>query len=168
MKLQKIEKTSVILRNVCRGLIVPVIILPIVASAGLLTGRANSFNFNGQSFAIGELGMGSRLILVVAVVATAAVLFMALCHLSRLLGNYSRREIFTTDSARVIRRFGFTCMLWGAVKALWFALPLVVSNQPPQSYDLSLDAVLMGTVIVGLSWFAEMAAALREDNDLTI
>ena len=79
-----------------------------------------------------------------------------------------RREIFTTDSARQIRQFGICCMLWGLVKVAWAFLPLLITAHRLSAYSTSIDPILIGAVIVGTSWIAEMAAALREENELTI
>lgn len=168
MRLQKIQRVSDVLRKICHSLLVPVVALPLIASVGILTGRSTSFNFDGQYFAIGQLGLGARLMLVTAVLVTAAVAFKALGHLRRLFRNYSQREVFTIESARHIRDFGVTCMLWGAVKVVWLFLPLAISSNPPHHLDTSGDAVFIGAAIVGIAWFTEMAAALREENDLTI
>jgi hypothetical protein len=84
------------------------------------------------------------------------------------MDNYSRREIFTAGSAQQIRRFGVTCILWGALKVAWAFLPLALLKDPPRSFVVSVDALVIGAVVVGISWFAEMATNLREENDLTI
>lgn len=167
-KLQKIERTSAVLRAACSGLTALVALLAVVATAAVIAGRATSINYYSQSFVIAELGLRSRLILAGVGIATAFVVLKALYHLRRLLDNYSRRQIFTEDSARQIRQFGVSCILWGGIKAVWTFLPLLISANPPRSFPLSIDSIVIGAVVVGLSWFAEMAAALREENDLTV
>ena len=168
MKLRRLERASILLRAVCTGLFALVVVVVIVATVAAFAGRLTSVNYYSQSFVIAELGLRSRLILAATGVATALIFLKALYHLRRLLDNYSRREIFTTDSAKQIRQFGVSCMLWGVIKVIWAFLPLVVSANPPRSFGLSIDSVIIGAVIVGISWFAEMATALREENDLTI
>jgi hypothetical protein len=168
IKLRKIERASTLLRAVCSGLFALVVIVALVATAAVIAGRATSVNYYSQTIVIAELGLRSRLMLAAVGVATALVFLKALYHLRRLLGNYSRREIFTADSAGQIRQFGVSCMLWGLIKVIWAFLPLVVSTNPPHSFGLTIDSIIIGAVIVGISWFAEMATALREENDLTI
>ena len=168
MKLRKMERASILLRAVCSGLFALVLIVAAVAIAAVVAGRATSVTYYSQSIAIAELGLQSRLILAATGVATLVVFLKALYHLRRLLGNYARREIFTADSARQIRQFGFSCILWGVIKVIWTFLPLVVAANSPRSVGLTIDSIFIGAVIVGISWFAEMAAALREENDLTI
>ena len=102
------------------------------------------------------------------ILITGAVGIKALYHLRRLLDNYSRREIFTADSARQLRNFGVSCMLWGIVKLAWAFLPLLALANRGVPVRVSGDTFMIGFVIVLLSWFAEMAASIREENDLTI
>jgi len=167
-KLRQIERASSLLRVACSGLFALVAIIALVVTVAVFAGRATSVNYFSQTFVIAELGLRGRLILAATGIATALVLLKAVYHLRRLLGNYSRREIFTADSARQIRQFGVSCMFWGLIKAVWAYLPLAVSTNPPRSFGLTIDSIVIGAVIVGISWFAEMAAALREENDLTI
>jgi len=166
--LQKIERASSVLRAVSTALYVPVIIVGVAATGSILAGWTAHISYQGQTFVPSEMVLSSRLLLAAVVVGTAIVLLKALRHLRHLAGNYMRREIFTIDSARQIRQFGITCVLWGVAKLAWAFLPLLISATRPPVYNASTDSILIGAVIIGLSWFAEMAAALREENDLTV
>lgn len=166
-KLRKIERYSNLLRALCWALFVPVIVLPLAATTSILAGWTAHIAYDGQTFVPSEMALSSRLLLAVVMMATGAVAIKGLSHLRRLLGNYSRREIFTSDSARQIRQFGITCVLWSFVKLAGALVPLAMVHGP-HSVSFSGDTFFIGLVIIGLSWFAEMAAALREENDLTI
>ena len=167
-KLQKIERASNIMRGVSHALFVPVIIIGIAATISILAGWSAHIDYLGQSYVPSGMALQPRVILAVVVIGTAGVLLKALYHLRKLGGNYARREIFTADSARHVRQIGISCVLWGVVKLVWTFLPLALSAHQPPVYNASTDSILMGVIIIGLSWFAEMAAALREENDLTI
>lgn len=167
-KLQKIERAGFILRAVCSALYVPVAIIAAAATVSILAGWTAHISYMGQTFQPAELALPSRLLLAAVGLGTAVVLMKALYHLRRLAANYARREIFTADSSRQIRHFGISCILWGVVKLVWTFLPMLISAHRMTAYSTSIDPILIGAVIVGLSWFAEMAAALREENDLTI
>ena len=98
-------------------------------------------------------------------------LFKCLYHLYRLLGNYSRGEIFTKGSAEQIRQWGLAWTLLGVVKFAIRFLPRVVSipsNMPLSEGLDGLDEVVSGLIIVAISWFMEMAAEMREENELTV
>lgn len=167
-KLRRIERISSISRTICSALTVPVGILALVATGAAFISHDSTVDYFGQTVALGDLTPGGRVILAVVILVTGAVAIKALWHLRHLLGNYSRREIFTADSARQLRNFGVSCMLWGIVKFAWAFLPLMVLVQRQQPIRVSGDTFMIGFVIVLLSWFAEMAATLREENDLTI
>ena len=168
LKLRKIERVSFFVRAVCTALYIPVAVIAIAATVSILAGWSAHISYEGQTFVPSDLTLPSRLILAVVGLATAAVLVKALHHLRCLSSNYMRREIFTTDSARQIRQFGYSCMLWGVVKLVWVYLPLLIPAHRLSGYNATVDPILIGVVIVGMSWFAEMAAALREENDLTV
>lgn len=167
-KLRQIERASFILRAICTALYIPVVVIAIAATVSILAGWTAHISYHGQTFVPSELSMQSRVILAVVGLGTAAVLFKALHHLRQLACNYMRREIFTADSARQIRQFGISCMLWGVVKLVWTFLPLLIPAHRLTGYGATIDPLLIGAVIVGMSWFAEMAAALREENELTV
>lgn len=166
-KLRKIERASVFLRAVCTALFIPVVVIALAAIVSTLAGWTAHISYSGQTFIPATMDLSGRLILAAACLVTAAVIMKALHHLRRLACNYARREIFTADSAREIRQFGISCVLWGFVKLGWSFLPLAIVGGRTTIY-VNTDAVLIGAVIVGISWFAEMAAALREESDLTI
>jgi hypothetical protein len=56
---------------------------------------------------------------------------------------------------------------WGIVKLGWLLMPLVMANsQRWGSVDFS--TLVNGLIIVAISWFMEMAAEMREENELTV
>lgn len=168
-KLKKIERISTVLRAVCSGVLPLVGVLFGLAIVATLAGHHSiSITVETQAFAVAGMNMRSRLILATALLASGVVLGKAVYHLRQLLDNYSRQEIFTAASARQIRNFGLSCILWGALKIGWALLPFALLSNASHSFQLSLDSLVIGFVVIGISWFAEMAAELREENELTI
>ncbi len=167
-KVKRIKRTSVVLRAVCTGLLVFTGVVAVFALIAMLAGRVTRIGDHSQSFVIADLALRSRVILLAICLAAMGVILKALFHLRRLFDNYSRQEIFTAGSARQIRQFGYSCILWGVIKAVWAFLPLILSTNPPLSYAITGDPIIIGVVIIGISWFAEMATNLREENELTI
>ena len=122
-KLRRIERISILLRGICTALLVPVGIVAVVAAIAVAAGRLTSVNFFGLTVTVADLSSGGRILIAVLGLLTGAVIVKALCHLRHLANNYSRREIFTTDSAQQMRQFGISCMLWGAMKFAWAFCP---------------------------------------------
>jgi hypothetical protein len=168
MKLQKIQRYSALFRTLLAVLFVPVVVITLAAAVATVAGWTAHISHQGQTFIPADMSLAARLVLTAVIGASGAVMFKMLLHLRRLADNYSRREIFTTDSARQIRQFGIGCILWGLIKLVWAFLPLVISAHRLSVYSTSIDPVLIGAAIVAISWFAEMAAGLREENELTI
>ena len=167
-RLRKIERASVLLRGISTALFIPLIVVTAASTVSTLAGWTAHIEFLGRTFVPSELGIPSRLVLAAVVIVSGAVIGKCLRHLRRLACNYADRRIFTADSARQLRQFGVGCVLWGLVKIVWAFLPLVVSSPRPPLYYATSDSILLGVVFIGISWFAEMAAEMREENDLTI
>jgi hypothetical protein len=167
-KIRRIERMSVVLRGLCSALLGIVGIATLVAIVAALAGRLNSLKSFGISVDLGELAPESRVAAAFVVFITGAIALKALFHLRRLMDNYARQEIFTVDSARQLRRFGSCCVLWFGIELLWLCLPAVQRAPAAAPAPLNLDALILGAVIIGVSWFTEMAAELRAENDLTI
>ena len=167
-ELRRIERISALLRGACTVLLCLVGLIAAVAAVAVVAGRVSGIDIGGQTIAVAELTATGRILVAAVGLATAAVIVMALLHLRRLLDNYSRREVFTVGSATQLRRFGVSCILWAALKVVWAFLPLAVLAHAPRTVGVNLDALVIGAVIVVVSWFAKMAAALREENELTV
>jgi hypothetical protein len=172
-RLKKVQAISGLLRAVCTAFLVLTAIngLVIVAYIFFVHGAPmRSRTLGAAHFAVPWAGM-----------------FFSLYYLLRLLGNYSRGEIFTRDSAMQICRWGLVCVLWGALQfaeiyvpwAVW-AHPAAIAASDRQNYGAEVKDRLMdwqehgggrmvnGLIIVAISWFMEIAAEMREENELTV
>ncbi len=167
-KLRRIERISDFARVICGILIVPAGLLALVVAGSVFLSIDANLTYSDQSVAVADLSAAGRVMVAVLALASGTVQIKALIHLRGLLGNYARREIFTADSARQLRNFGVSCMMWALLKLGWGFLPLFAFTHREQPVQLSGDTFVIGFIIVLLSWFAEMAATLREENDLTI
>jgi hypothetical protein len=157
-RLKKIRLVSRVLRVICS--VILGLFLVVLSGFGLM--------FCIWGFPAEVYGSGGTRIVVVGVLAVLmGLLFKCGYHLYRLLGNYSRGEIFTTGSAEQIRQWGIACVLLGAVKFGILFVPLAFFKgytSPGQG----LDWVVNGLIIVGISWFMAAAAEMREEQDLIV
>jgi hypothetical protein len=96
------------------------------------------------------------------------VLFNCGYQLHRLLGNYSRGDIFTTKSAGQIRKCGLACVLLGIFELGLTLAPRLLANAHNDQSGGGLSTVGIGLVIVVISWIMEIAAEMREEQDLVI
>jgi hypothetical protein len=164
-KLKKIKRISNILRAICKVLFALAICVFLVAMFAILAGWGN-LAFSGDSVPLAPLAPLSRLILGVIFALGMAINFKGLYHLHRLFGNYGRGDIFTTDSVAQIRHLGITALLWAGVTFLWTLAGALALAHPNVHFDG--NCLVIGPVIIVISWFMEMAAEIREENELTV
>jgi len=173
-RLKKIQAISGLLRAVCTVFLV----LPVFAE---LWGLWYLFSVHGMP-------IRTRFVMGANYTLQWAAMFLFVYYLHRLLGNYSRGEIFTRDSAVQIRRWGLVFVLWGGIQFVSMFVPgaelshpaPVGTNSPTQSYGVEVKdhlsdwqrygggRMVNGLIIVAISWFMEMAAEMREENELTV
>lgn len=168
MKLRRIEKLSSVLRTVCTVLIVITFITGIAGTLALLVGGSVKISYFGGHIAVADLTFAGRAFAVGLLLASTAVFVTSLHHLRCLLGNYARREIFTASSARHIRLFGYCCLWWGLLEFVWQLVPFLTLTHQRMDITLRGDSLVLGAVIIVISWCTEMGAALREESELTI
>jgi hypothetical protein len=171
-RLRKIERISRILRVICKGVLTFYVFIVLVMVWGMLGGKGHDFmGGNYINFHIHELTVRDRFIVGGLWAATGGVMFMAVYHLYQLLGNYSRAAIFTKESAWQIRQWGVAYVLWGVIKFLWLCVPHIVPavHRVPGAAEFEgVGKIVNGLIIVAISWFMEMAAEMREENELTV
>jgi len=165
-KLQKIKKVSIIFRVICKVLLALVALLGLCGVLCVAFG-VGGINYDNVLFQTAGLPLGRRVILSVVTALAFGVLFKCFYHLHRLFGNYSRGEIFTRESVGQLRQFGISCLLWGVVNFLWVS-SLALSAHPARTFHGHADSLAIGTVIIVIAWFMDIAVDLREENELTI
>ena len=167
-RLKKIKRISNILRGICKVLLALLICGFFVVMGLTFDGRA-TLHFSDNSVPLAPLPLPSRLGLAVIVELAMAVKFKGLYHLYRLFGNYGRGDIFTTESAAQIRQLGITALLWAGVTFFWTCIaPVLTQSHLPTLFPFHADSLVTGLVIIVISWFMEMAAEMREENELTV
>ena len=168
-KLYKIRKVSSFIRAICKVVIGFKVAEFLLVAVFLLSDRGMDISLHKPLFHLISLSLGRRLHLVVMIAISLGFLIKCLYHLHRLFGNYSRDEIFTSDSAEQLRQIGITYLIWSCISTLSSPLAFL-SAHPPNAYevDLHLNSIVIGVCIIVISWFMVMAADMREENELTI
>lgn len=165
-KLQKIRKVSIILRAICKGLLALITLLGLTCVVCVTFG-VGGINYDGRIFQTAGLTLPHRLVLGAVTALAFGALFKCFYHLHRLFGDYSSGEVFTQESVGQLRQFGIACLLWGVMNFFW-GLSLALSVHPSKSFQGHADALVIGTIIIVIAWFMDMAVDLREENELTI
>ncbi|MGD0060305.1 MAG: DUF2975 domain-containing protein [Verrucomicrobiia bacterium] len=168
-RLKKIKRVSNVLRVICQVGMIIVTCVFIGVMALILIGRGSICFADNCSLPLAPLTVPARLVLAVVSALALAVGFKGFYHLYRLLGNYGRGDIFTSESAGQIRQLGITVLLWYGANILWAFTAVSLSPATlPFSVQFHSDSLVTGPIIIVISWFMEMAAEMREENELTI
>jgi hypothetical protein len=176
-RLARIKKISWILRWLCKAFLVLCVFGFLKSARFLATSRCQISgvvhciyiqSFNGVTYNVSDLTGRDRVVLSVILTLSWGVIFNCGYQLHRLLDNYSRGEVFTTESAGQIRNWGIACVLWGVLDLGWTLMPHMLVNARNEQPGGGLSLVGNGLVIVAISWFMEMAAEMREEQELII
>ena len=167
-KLRKIKKISKVSQVICKVMLAILACVSLAGIVGIVHGRGVTLNISGVRLPMTSLSLGARIVVAVFVVLSMGVGIKGLYHLHRLFGNYGNGNIFTTDSANQIRQLGIAALLWFFVSILWMVAALVFVDPMITSISCRPDALIVGLVVIVISWFMEMAAEMREENELTV
>jgi hypothetical protein len=174
-RLVKIKKLSWYLRVICALFMVLCVLVVAKFATGPVFGHNPNWGigtvwyyYDGIGFKIYSLTIHERLLALLFYTLTSAAAFFCALQFFRLLGFYSRGEIFTTQAVRQIRLWSFACVAWGIVKlGWWFLVPLAIANSSHHG-GFDLTTLFIGLIVVAISWIMEMAAEIREENELTV
>jgi hypothetical protein len=174
-RLAKIKKLSWFLRVMCALFMAFCVIMLARFATGPVFGHNPNWGlgtvwyyYDGIGFKIYSLTLHGRLLALLFYTFTTGAAFFCALQLFRLLGFFSRGEIFTTQSVRQMRLWSFAFVALGIVRlGWWFLVPLAVANS---SHHGGFDPTTLidGLLLVAISWFMEMAAEMREENELTV
>ncbi|RSL18266.1 DUF2975 family protein [Edaphobacter aggregans] len=168
-RLKKIKQFSRVLRRVCQGLMVLMALVFLISVVASLVGRGVTVRAFNVAVPLSSLSFPQRLVIVTLLALAIGVLLKGLYHLQRLFGNYASGDIFTTETVGQIRQLGITALLWAGANVAWVAVTHTLMRAPsPRSFQLHLDSVAIGLIVIVISWFMEMAAEMHEENELTI
>jgi len=173
-RMRRIQKVSGVVSTLCKYLMGIAFILFLVGVVVIFSGIDRGFiRLEGIEIRANQLTVGGRIILALFVGFYGTVLFKGLYHLGRLFDNYSRGEIFTKDSVTQIMRLGFVALLAAGVKISAFpvAVILILTHKPDMasaSLTIPFTQLIVGGLVILISWIMDTGRLLREENELTI
>jgi len=167
-RLAKIKKISGVLQGFCKGFQVLVVIGFVLVTTALLTNRVSSIDYFNIRLRVDELTLGQRLVVLAMSALASGVMFRCVSQLRELFGNYARGDVFTRGAVGVLRQLAITCILWGVMNVLWLGMWWVLTPHRPSSFEVNTDTIPIGVLLLVVSWFMEMAAEMREENELTV
>lgn len=126
---------------------------------------------------INTLSINLRLIACFIDMIETSVVLMSFNYLTKLFNLYSENIIFSYQNVHYIRKLGYT-LLWQVVASL-LAQPLLsvvlTFNAPPGQHMISLgignqeiSTLLIGGIVILISWIMEEGRKLEEEKSLTV
>jgi uncharacterized membrane protein len=173
-QLQKVQKYSRSLQRVFKFSF-GVVLLGAVASLLLLFRPSDGPILLGGIELVRESLTGWSTVFVVAfIVLYYAVWLKIFYHLIRLFGLYADAKIFTRDNVTQIRQIGIAILVFPAlwVFALLALAPAMVGDSAvsPRSIVPSspMPALVVGAIVMIVSWIMDVGRELREHDELVI
>lgn len=167
-KKKRIMQFSQVFRKFCQGFLALAALGFLASIVASLAGRGTILAFD-TAVPLSLLALPQRLIMLAIIGLAMGALLKGLYNLQRLFGSYAHGEVFTRDAVSDIRQLGIAALLWAAANVIWTAsVPSLLVSQPIHVYEFHPDSLVIGIVVIGVSWFMEMAVEMREENELTI
>jgi|SRR5579883_1628897 len=168
-RLAAIRRFSLIFKWVCQGLFVLLTLLLVICVVGIIAGGDVSVTAFDISLPVRSLVLRQRILLAIIGALGLSVPLKGLYHLVRLFRDFAKDKFFTSDSAGQIRQLGVTALLWAAANFVWIAVAFAFADRHlPRVIYFHADSIVIGATVIVVSWFMEMAAEMREENELTI
>lgn len=185
-RLVRIKRISGTLRGICKAFLLFCVFGLLMLTHSLMDSRCGtsgvvhcncSLGFNGMAFDVSDVSgktgrdlvTNSDRVKVGLILALGfGVFFNCGYQLHRLLGNYARGDVFTTESAGLVRRCGLACVLLGAFDLGLTLAPrwMAIAHYKQSSGGMSTLGIGLG--IVAVSWIMEIAAEMREEQEMVI
>ena len=124
-----------------------------------------------------ELTASDRLLGFLVTMIPAGVVLLCLFTLARLFRLYEAHEFFTANNVKCFRRLGHLLFVWVLARLIYdplIAIALTYHNAPgSRQVMLTLDsadlpAVIVGGLLLVISWIMDEARKLQEDQAYTI
>lgn len=121
----------------------------------------------------GEVPIAAHVISWIDGLAVAAIFLKLFFHLRRLFQQYAEGTIFGRENVHQIRQIGITILMFPVLWALVAIAPVFIPVDGQTAlleYDGAgpLPEVILGTIILVVSWIMDVGRELREEQDLWI
>ena len=113
------------------------------------------------------------MIALIGTVLSSAILLKLDFHLIKLFGLYADGKIFTHDNVHEIRQIGITVLLFPALWVLGLLVPTFIPGEGLTT-TITTDGtdpfteIIVGTIVLVVSWIMDVGRELREEQDLVV
>lgn len=173
-KLKKVQRYSTSLRRLFRFLFVLTALALLVETYLTLMGvepfragvRIGSTQYSGDA-----VSATVRAIAYAQFVLSSLLVLKLNFHLAKLFGLYANAQIFSAANVKEIRQIGVTVLLF---PALWLLSLLVPALLPAEGTSQTIVGgmpfmqIIVGTVVIVVSWIMDVGRELREEQELVV
>jgi DUF2975 family protein len=189
VKLQKVKRYSASLRNLFLFLFVLGAAMWLISTIIALEGAfvhagfgppdavfsEPSVRIGGTEYRGDAVSGGIRALGIVFFTLNVALALTLTLHLVQLFDLYAEGKIFSAENVRQIRRIGITLMLFPALAALGLLVPLVAPSEGTSNgartvaeFVGSIQSLVIGFIVLVVSWVMDVGRELREEQDLVV
>jgi bacteriorhodopsin len=180
-KLQKVKKYSASLRNLFRFFFVSVILgwfaRMLVAWTGPKPSEPDVVEIAHLVFTGDSVPAEVRVIAYAYFTLGLAISLKIFFHLIKLFALYAQGKIFDAENVHQIRQVGYTILISPILWLLTLFIPLfiatdgvTVATSPNLGLNIGgvFNEVILGTIILVVSWIMDVGRELREEQDLVV
>lgn len=174
--LENVRKYSTSLKRLFQFLFVLVALALVVEAVLILTG-AEPFNSSvriGDTEYSGDSIPGTiRMIALIGTVLGSGILLKLDFHLIKLFSLYAGGKIFSAENVHQIRQIGITVLLFPALWVLGVIVPSLIPGEGLTKV-IAIDGrdpfteLIVGAIIMVVSWIMDVGRELREEQDLVV
>lgn len=123
------------------------------------------------------LTLTTRLIATLASLIYCSIIMYALTKLIKLFRNYENNNIFTLENATIYQKLGYSIFYWVGGSIFYqpiMTLILSFNNPPGQRmiaisfFGIDFITIIMGLIVLIISWVMKEAYILADEQNLTI
>jgi hypothetical protein len=166
------------IRRASRALLGFFIFLSAISVLGTLNQIAHPFppgtrTLAGVAFQDADISGKIQLLWLVQIVLNAALTLKILYHLVKLMGSFSKGELFTAQNVAQVRQVGLTLL---CASALWFLVLIGAAPEIAAAQDQWVrimpsfpgGALVLGAILLFASGIMNEGRELREEQDLVV
>ncbi|HEX7081580.1 MAG TPA: DUF2975 domain-containing protein [Gammaproteobacteria bacterium] len=174
-KLERVARYSRSLRQLFQLLLGATAIALLVGTLLIATGTDpydTSVTVGGAIYVGDVIPAVLRSMAVVGFILSTGILLKVLFHLVKLFGLYAQGKIFSADNVYQIRQIGIAVMLIPTLWTLGLIAVLLVPGHGIASRiridEAPFTELVVGIIIIVVSWIMDVGRELREEQDLVV
>jgi hypothetical protein len=180
-QIDRIKKASRIVMRTCKvlqWLTIPLLVAMVTIVIIMPASPNIKLGVNGIDITTNELNPTLKAILIIVWSLNLVVFFKLLHHMIKLFRNFANGDIFSKESIGQIKHLGFTVLYFAGLHVLMVPLWFVIQKHRNFVFQgnvgitlgdcLSLGTIVVGCLVILISWIMDVGRDMHEESELTI